>query len=184
MTVARFNASVSLFTSVMTSLSPVVALVLLHLHGIPAPHWQPSLQAQARSGDFRTPTLTAKTNWGGFIHAKVSNRRRGSWSGFSFVPGFFIPALPAIGLLSCPLSYPACSPSLYARGQYLFRQALHDRFPYLLLMAKSPNPGLGAISGWPFSTEGRAGPNHRNGPKAPFNILKLFRPELNPIFRD
>ena len=40
---------VVLFTSVMTSLmsgsSPS-----LHLHGIPAPHWQPSSASQARSG--------------------------------------------------------------------------------------------------------------------------------------
>src|SRR5258706_16458487 len=81
---------VVLFSSVMTSLmsgsSPP-----LHLHGIPAPHWQPSSASQARSGWFFTNPPNAKTNGTVFVHlldrrnVDVSGttpvcRRNGGWA--------------------------------------------------------------------------------------------------------
>src|SRR6266404_8025435 len=58
---------VVLFTSVMTSLmsgsSPS-----LHLHGIPAPHWQPTSASQARSAWFSHTHPTPKQIGQFFIH--------------------------------------------------------------------------------------------------------------------
>src|SRR6266576_4212043 len=57
----RPQCFVVFFSSVMTSLmsgsSPS-----LHLHGIPAPHWQPSLSSQARIGVLFADPPYAETN--------------------------------------------------------------------------------------------------------------------------
>ena len=121
---------VGFFSSIRTALvsgsSPP-----LHLHDIPAPHWQPSFSSQARSGWFSQTHSTPK-QMGQFLSiAKVTYGRSAFLDREFFCPG--LPASLALPANRTPGPYPLAyrlAPTVHTRGgQFRFQAA----FPFSFL---------------------------------------------------